>query len=308
MQEYIDDFLNDQASSLSACSGSSLTRYLRHGIFKSIAHFCRYMQFNRLQFALMAIIVNSLLMPLSQIQAAELSFWFPCTGSKAKSEQRTVDIRSYLNVNTVGMKVNDIEDLYCVTRVKCVALGYCAAASPEEQAAADKLQQEIAAEERRLQQERQAKAAQAERERQRVEQERIRQAAAAAEEKQRRATLAAAEAQRLKLSMQDASKLVEARENARKKMPVQPEKCAVDYPASTTKLDFTPIIMLESKAKKDYAAVDRSKMCNGHPGTLEPLQCSKSVNFFGANFASCEAMMRCPARQEIQPCNRVSAQ
>ncbi|SFG58570.1 hypothetical protein SAMN05518865_11482 [Duganella sp. CF458] len=249
---------------------------------------------------------------LPSLAHAQLSFWFPCTGAKAKAEKRSIDIRSHLRVNTNGMQINDIEDLYCVTQVKCVALGYCKAASPQEQAAADKLKRELAAEEARLQRERQAKAAQAarerERERQNAEAERKRKEAAALAEKTRREKLAAAEAQRLQLSAQEAQRLVTAREDARRKMPAQPEKCTLDYPAYTQKLDFTPIIMLQARAEKDYAALDRSKICNGHPGVLDPLQCDKPADFFGARIGSCAAVMRCPARQETKACARASAQ
>lgn len=254
---------------------------------------------------LMLVMIMGLLPSLAH---AQVSFWIPCSGSKARAEGRSVDIRSYLRVNTVGMQVNDIENLYCVTQVKCVALGYCQAASPEQQAAADELKREMAAEELQIQRERQAKAAEAERKRLQAEEDRKRQLAAIAAEQARREKLAAAEAKRLQLSAQNAKRLVEAREEARKKMPRQPEKCTHDYAAYTKKLDFTPVVMLQSKAMKDYAALDRSKICNGHPGTLAPLQCSQPVNFFGAKIASCTAEIHCPARQETKSCNRASAQ
>lgn len=254
---------------------------------------------------LMSVMIIGLLPSLAH---AQVSFWIPCSGSKARAEGRSVDIRSYLRVNTVGMQINDVENLYCVTQVKCVALGYCRAASPEQQAAADELKREMAAEELQIQRERQAKAAEAARKRQQAEEDRKRQLAAIAAETARREKLAAAEAKRLQLSAQDAKRLVQTREDARKKMPAQPKKCTHDYAAYTKKLDFTPIVMLQAKAKKDYAALDRSKMCNGHPGTLAPLQCSQPVNFFGANIASCSAEMHCPARQETRPCNSASAQ
>lgn len=230
---------------------------------------------------------------------AQLGYWVPCTGSKAEAEGRNIDIRRYLNVNTVGMQVSDIEDLYCVTRAKCVALGHCTAATPAEQAAADTLKQDIAAEEARLQRERQAKAAEEERQRKEI---------AAAAEKARRERLVAAEAQRLRLSSQEAQRLVDAREQADKQRPPQPTTCTLDYPAYSEKLDFSPGLYLHSQAQKDYAAMDRSKVCGGHPGTLDPLQCTQPVNLFGASFASCTASLRCPARQETKPCTRTSAQ
>lgn len=261
---------------------------------------------------LFAFVLSACMGMLPSLAHAQLSFWSPCSGAKAVAEKRSVDIRSYLRVNTVGMRISEIEDLYCVTQVKCVALGYCKAASPQEQAAADKLKREIAAEEARLQRERQARAAQAERDRelarQNAEAERKRKEAAALAEKTRREKLAAEEARRLQLSAQEAQRLVTAREDARKKMPPQPEKCTLDYPAYTQKLDFTPIVMLQARAEKDYAALDRSKICNGHPGSLDPLQCDKPADFFGARIGSCAAVMRCPARQETKACARASAQ
>lgn len=90
---------------------------------------------------------------------AQLGYWAMCSGHKAKTEGRSVDIRDYLRVNTIGMDIDDIEDLYCVSPIKCVALGHCKAASPAEQAAADQLKGEIAVEEARLERIRQAKAA-----------------------------------------------------------------------------------------------------------------------------------------------------
>lgn len=261
---------------------------------------------------LLALVLATSAAIIPSLAYAQLSFYIPCSGSKARAEKRTEDIRGRMGVNTVGMRISDIEDLYCVTREKCVALGYCKAATPEEQAAADKLAKQLAAEEARLQRERQAKAAAAERERERArrqaEEERQRKAAAEAADKARREKIAADEMQRRKLSAQEAKRLVDAREDARKKMPAQPEKCTIDYPAYSQKVDFTPIIMLHARAEKDHAAVDRSKMCNGRPGRLDPLQCDKPANFFGARFGSCTAMMHCPARQETRTCARASAQ
>lgn len=263
---------------------------------------------------LLALVLSSAMGALPSLSHAadKLGFWIPCSGAKARSEGRSVDIRSYVKARTVGMYIDEIEDLYCVTPVKCVALGYCKAASPEEQAAADKLKREIAAEELRLERERQAKAAEAARkrelERQRAEEERKRKEAAALAEKARLAKAAADDAERLRLSAAEAKRLVEAREAARKKMPRQPEKCTLDYPAYTQTLDLTPVILLQSKAEKDYAALDRGKLCNGRPGTLGPLQCEKPADFFGAKFGSCKATVQCPARQETKPCSRASAQ
>ncbi|VXC76913.1 hypothetical protein [Massilia sp. 9I] len=264
--------------------------------------------------SLLAVIFSvamGLLLP-SLAHAWQLSIWFPCTGSKAKAEKRTTDIRSSLGVNTVGMNIDDIEDLYCVTREKCVALGHCKASSPEEQAAADKLKKQLAAEEARMQRERQAKAAQAERDRalarQKAEEERRQKEAAELAEKKRREKMVADDAQRLKLSAAEAKRLVDAREEARKKMPKQPEKCTLDYPAYSQKLDLTPTIVLEAEGRKNYAAIDAAKMCNGRPGKLDPMQCDKPADFFGLKFAACSAMMHCPARQETKTCARASAQ
>lgn len=309
--DMLDDLFVGQGMPLRANPASHCTRRVGDRISKYVSHLLIGMRSSHVVLAFVLSTAMGLLLP-SLAHAAELGFWFPCTGNKAKSEGRTVDIRSYLKVNTVGMRIDDIEDLYCVTRVKCVALGHCKASSPDEQAAADKLKREIAAEELRLERERQAKAAQAARERElerkKAEEDRKRREAAAAAEKARREKLVAAEAQRLRLSAAEAKRLVEVREAARKKMPAQPEKCTLDYPAYTQKLDFTPVILLQSKAEKDYAALDRTKLCNGHPGTLDPLQCEKPADFFGARFGSCTAIMRCPARQESKPCNRASAQ
>lgn len=267
------------------------------------------MSFHRL---LLSVFVATSIGIASPSPAAGVNFWSPCSGAKAKAEGRSVDIRSYLRVRTTGMKISDIEDLYCVTPIKCVVLGHCKAASPEQQAEADKLRREIAAEEARLQRERAIKAAAAQRaqelERQRTETERRRKDAELAVEKARRARLMTAEAQRLKLSAQEAQRLVDAREDARRKMPPQPEKCTVDYAAYTQKVDMTPVIMLQAQAEKDYAGLDRAKLCNGRPGKLDPLKCDKPANLFGFKLANCSTSVHCPAYQETKACARASAQ
>lgn len=266
----------------------------------------------RLVKAVLAFALATSIGVLPSLAHAQLSIYFPCSGAKAKAEGRTRDIRSYLGVDTYGMKIDDLEDMYCVTQEKCVAMGHCKAATPQEQAAADKLKKNMAAEEARLQRERQAKLAQAERERERerkkAEEDRRRKEAEAVAEKARRDRMVAAEAQRSRLSAEQAKRLVDAREDARKKMPPQPEKCTTDYPAYSQEVDFTAVMLLQARAERDYAAVDRSKICNGRPGTLGPLRCEKPANFFGARIGSCVATKQCPARQETQRCNRVSAQ
>lgn len=303
--DFFDDFFVGRSLPLRANPASYCTRRIAYRILQYISHFLIGMRSSRFLLAF----VLSIAMGVPSLAHADLDIWFPCgKGSKARAEGRTEYIAEKMRVNTVGMKIRDIEDLYCVTPVKCVALGYCKASSPAEQKAADKLKREIAAEESRLQRERQAKAAQAERERKKAEEDRKRKEAAAAAERARREKLVAAEAKRLGLSAQEAQRLFKARDEARKKMPPQPEKCTLDYPAYTQKLDFTPVILLQSAAERDYAALDRTKLCNGHPGTLDPLQCEKPADFFGAKFGSCTAKMHCPARQENKPCNRASAQ
>lgn len=128
---------------------------------------------------------------------AQIGFYLPCSGSKARSEGRTRDISDDLKVNTVGMLIDDIEDRYCVTPAKCVALGFCKASSPKEQAAADRSNPEAAAERARLERERQQREAQAERQRQAAEGERIRKAAEVTSETQRLGSHREAEARRL---------------------------------------------------------------------------------------------------------------
>lgn len=272
---------------------SNCTRRVVFWIIRDISHI---LTGARASFVLLAIVLATTLGLTSSLAHAELIIAGACSGKKAKAEGRTIPLEGYYQDYS-----KFAEDLYCVTHVKCVALGECKASSPAEQAAADKLKRELAAEESRLQRERKAKSAQAERERKQAE-------AATAAEKARREKLAAAEAKRLKLSAQDAKRLVETREDARKKMPAPPKKCTLEYPAYTQKLDFTPVILMKSKAERDYAAINRSTMCNGHPGELGPLQCENESDFFGTKYANCTAMKQCPARQESKPCNRTSIQ
>lgn len=131
------------------------------------------------------------------IAHAQIQLRLPCSGSKALSEGRTMDIARDLKVNTVGMMVDDIEERYCVTPARCVALGFCEARSPAEQAAADKANPGAAAERTRLQREQQQRDAQAERQRQAAEAERNRKAAEVARETQRLGSHREAEARRL---------------------------------------------------------------------------------------------------------------
>ncbi|MDQ9170921.1 cell envelope integrity protein TolA [Oxalobacteraceae bacterium R-40] len=297
--DFLEDSFVTHGMPQRANLASHCTRRSGYRMLQYVSDFLVGMRFSRV---LLAFVLSTTMGLLPSLAYAQLSYWIPCQMSgKAKSEGRTTYIGDYLKAKTVGMKTYDIEDLYCVTRVKCVALGHCKASSPDEQAAANKLKREIAAEESRLQRERQAKAAQAERNRKKAEEDRQR-------EEARRQKLAAAEEKRLRLSAPDAKRLVEAREEARKKMPPQPEKCTSVYPAYTQKLDFTPVVLLQSKAEKDYSSLDRSKMCNGHPGKLGPLECEKPADFFGLKFASCSATKRCPERKETRRCSRASAQ
>jgi hypothetical protein len=253
---------------------------------------------------------------------AEIQVGVACSGKKAKSEKRTTDISYFIPV-VWNIPQEEWENMYCVTHVKCVALGHCRADSPEEQDAADKLKQEIAAEEARLQRERRAKIAEAERrrerERQQADEERrqkaiVDAAEAARREKQlaadvaRRAKQAADDAKRFGVSVDTAKELTDAREAARKKMPPAPEKCVIDHPASTQELDFTPMTMMQAKAQRDYAAVDRGQLCGGRGGSLGPLDCDKPADFFGAKFGSCKSVMRCAAYQETRQCARVTPQ
>lgn len=220
------------------------------------------------------------------------------------------------------MTTDVIEDLYCVTQIKCVAMGHCTARNSEEQIAADKLKQQMAVEEERLKRERAAKEAEAakKREEKRQEEERIRKAEAlkreqdrlreerAAAEKRRMERQIAEDARRLGLTIDDSRRLAQARDEAQRRMPRNSENCTNQYPAYDTELDLTQTLMVVAKAEKAYAAVDRSKACNGHPGTLSPLRCDKPADFFGLKIAACKATLSCPAREETRPCTRSSAQ
>jgi hypothetical protein len=261
----------------------------------------------------LACFLACLLALLPTLACAQLSIWLRCKETNAAAEGRTIYVGEMLKANTRGMYIKDLEDMYCVTPVKCVAMGLCKASSPQEQAAADKLKRDMAGEEARLESERRRKAEQAaqrerEDERQHREDERKRKETAATDEKLRREQAAAAEARRLGLNALDARIVADAREAARNKMPPQPEKCTLDIPASTREIDFSTVMLLQARSEKEYAATNRSRMCGGHPGTLGPLECEKPTDFFGARIGACKAVLQCPARQETRQCVRATAQ
>lgn len=121
-----------------------------------------------------------------------------CSYGKPRSEGRTEDLGQKYNVRvSYPIATEDYQARYCVTEEKCIALGYCKASSPAEQAAAEKLHPEAVAERARLQRERQEREAQAERERRAAEAERNRKAAEVARETQRLGSHREAEARRL---------------------------------------------------------------------------------------------------------------
>lgn len=68
-----------------------------------------------LRFVLPALLLSTAIGVFSSPSHAQLSIWVPCSSGKAKAEGRTEYTANRLNVNTVGMRVDDIEDAYCVT-------------------------------------------------------------------------------------------------------------------------------------------------------------------------------------------------
>lgn len=128
---------------------------------------------------------------------AQISVGISCSDSKLRSEGRTVDLVHYGARVSYPIPTEDYNARYCVTREKCVALGYCKAASPAEQAAADKANPGAAAERARLEREQRQREAQAELQRKAAEAERNRKAAEVAHETQRLGGHREAEARRL---------------------------------------------------------------------------------------------------------------
>lgn len=158
------------------------------------------------------------------------SIWLPCRGmsTNANAEGRTLYIG---HGRDSGMTLTERENEYCVTRVKCIALGYCKTSDPKEQAEADKIKKEmeaLAEEQRRRQAERAAaKAA-----------ERRRQEEAALRKEQERQALIAEEARNRKISHQEARTLVSVREEAQSSMPPEKECYTESIPATSYQISL----------------------------------------------------------------------
>lgn len=202
---------------------------------------------------------------LAYAQDSQVRIYLPCRGAKASSEGRKIYLVQYLNIDTYGMPIDDLEDRYCVTWDKCIALGYCKAMSPKEQADADRLNPGAAAERARLERERQQREAQAERNRQAAEAERNRKAAAVARETQRLGSHREAEARRL-------VELREAAANARggPAAPARPSGSAGESEKVCTTAPFriTPTSMFKPSEAEARAALarDAANLCRNNTG------------------------------------------
>ncbi|MBD9471196.1 hypothetical protein [Pseudoxanthomonas sp. PXM01] len=207
---------------------------------------------------------------------AQVGIWLPCRETSAYSEGRTVYIARYMQINTVGMQVDDLENRYCVTQEKCVALGYCKAASPAEQAAADKANPGAAAERARLEREQRQREAQAELQRKAAEAERNRKAAEVARETQRLGSHREAEARRL-VEMREAAARARGGPAAASARPPEPagdaRKVCTSAPFRTTVTSMFKTN--EAGARTDFAqsAAHLCRTNTGNPAYTGAVSC-----------------------------------
>lgn len=196
---------------------------------------------------------------------AQLSIGSTCFEGKSYSEGRTVDLVNYGARVSYPIATADYEARYCVTREKCIALGYCEARSPAERAAADKLHPEAAVERARLQRERQGREAQAERERRAAEAERNRKIAEVARETQRLGSHREAEARRL-VEMREAAARARGGTTAtptpKPETAGEPRKVCTSAPFRTTPFGFRDT---EADARAALAQ-DASRLCRNNTG------------------------------------------
>lgn len=197
---------------------------------------------------------------------AQLSLDAPCFKSELRSEGRTVDLSHHGAKVSYPIATEDYQALYCVTREKCVALGYCKASSPAEQAAADKSNPGAAAERARLQREQQQREAQAERQRKAAEDERKRKEVEVARETQRLGGHREAEARRL-VEMREAAAKARGGPAAASARPPEsagePRKVCTSAPFKTTPTSmFKPA---EADARADFAR-DAARLCRNNTG------------------------------------------
>ncbi len=253
-----------------------------------------------------------ILITLTAFQSQALNFWSPCfagaSQSNAKAEGRTEYIAEKMGVSTRGINVNKLEDLYCVTRPKCIALGYCTAKNTQEQLEADKLKKQMVAEEAKLKREQQRLAAEAEAKRKQEESrilaEEKRRQDEARLEKHKIEKLASDESKRLNLSQSDALKLANAKYQATKVMPKSPQKCVMEYPAHKSTIQLSSYNTTMNHVNNSYSQLDRSSLCNGRGGTLGPLKCEKPLNFMGTAIVKCSAEVSCPNERVETACSR----
>ncbi|WP_436045100.1 hypothetical protein [Pseudoxanthomonas sp. LjRoot143] len=173
-----------------------------------------------------------------------------------------------MQINTVGMLVDDLEDRYCVTPQKCIALGYCKAASPAEQAAADKANPGAAAERARLEREQRQREAQADLQRKAAEAERNRKAAEVARETQRLGSHREAEARRL-VEMREAAARARGAPTAAGARPpesgAEPRKVCTSAPFRTTPTSMFKAAEADARAAFARDAAHLCRINTGNP-------------------------------------------
>jgi len=196
---------------------------------------------------------------------AQISIDASCFTSSLRAEGRTVDLVRHGAPVSYPIPTEEYNARYCVTREKCVALGYCKPASPAEQAAADKLNPGAAAERARLERERRQKEAQAERQRQAAEAERNRKAAEVARETRRLGSHREAEARRL-VEMREAAAKARGGPASRARPPEiagEPRKVCTSAPLRTTLTSRFKVA--EGDARADLAR-DAASLCRNSTG------------------------------------------
>ncbi|MDV2468923.1 hypothetical protein QR674_07990 [Acinetobacter chinensis] len=229
-----------------------------------------------------------------------VSLWAPCMGYYDENNQRMIDIGSKMGVSGRGMKRQEYDDKYCVSYVKCIALGYCTTQDAGQQKKANELKKKLEAEKRQREREAQLSKQKAEAaEKVRIEKERVEKAKIAAEAKKAES--------KYKLNNRDALEFAQSKVAAEKVLPPKPQKCIIETKQSTGQMNFSLYRTIQA-SKDAYSKVNKGDLCNGNGGSLGTLDCPNPVNLFGMQIANCTATVTCPPTKKEVPCSSATRQ
>lgn len=240
-------------------------------------------------------------MSFSKAYANGVIIWSPCWGGYDKNGQLAINIGAKMGIKgTGGLTPNEYNEKYCVSHIKCVAMGYCKAQDAEEERQANELKQKLEAERRQIERDaaiakQKAEAA----EKTRMEQERV--------EKEKITNEAKNAQSKYKLNNRDALEFAQSKVAAEKVLPPKPQKCIIETKQSTGEINFS--LYRTVKASNDaYSKVNKSDLCNGNGGSLGPLNCPNPINMFGMQISNCSAVVTCPPNKKEVPCSSAARQ